>query len=268
MIRLALLCAALAAMLAAPAGAGDVRTGRFVVKGWGGPAIPVYYAEPSEPAGAPVVLVMHGVNRNADDYRDNWIEIVRARGFAVYAPEFSDRAFPGAVSYNLGGAESERRQAFRALKPILEEVRRTRGADGPAVLFGHSAGAQFVHRWLLLRNDVEFDLLVAANAGWYTMPDFETPWPYGLKDAPAVDAAGLERALAAPLLVFLGDRDADPNASNLRKTRGRTASPADGPSTKRAGTRRTRAARPSAGPSASCAASRTTTPPWRPPLRR
>ena len=44
-------------------------------------------------------------------------------------------------------------------------------------LFGHSAGAQFVHRLLLMVPDGRYAALVAANAGWYTVPDKSIDYP-------------------------------------------------------------------------------------------
>ena len=42
-----------------------------------------------------------------------------------------------------------------------------------ARIYGHSAGSQFVHRFLMTRPDAPVERAVAANAGWYTLPDDE-----------------------------------------------------------------------------------------------
>jgi hypothetical protein len=50
-------------------------------------------------------------------------------------------------------------------------------------LYGHSAGAQFVHRHLAFicagGNPLRVIRAVAANAGFYTEPTFEVPFPFG-----------------------------------------------------------------------------------------
>ncbi|HSH45457.1 MAG TPA: hypothetical protein VK966_06360, partial [Longimicrobiales bacterium] len=53
--------------------------------------VPVWYHRP-EDAGpdAPFVFVIHGMGRNADGYRDAWIEDADRYGFVVVVPEFSD----------------------------------------------------------------------------------------------------------------------------------------------------------------------------------
>jgi hypothetical protein len=58
--------------------------------------------------------------------------------------------------------------------------------------------------------------LVAANAGWYTMPDFAQDWPYGLNGS-VVTETELKTAFATPLLILLGDQDTDAKDSSLRR---------------------------------------------------
>ena len=47
-------------------------------------------------------------------------------------------------------------------------------------LYGHSAGGQFMHRFVMFMREARFSKAVAANAGWYTMPDQKIAFPYGL----------------------------------------------------------------------------------------
>jgi hypothetical protein len=58
---------------------------------------------------------------------------------------------------------------------------------------------------------------VAANAGWWTLPDPAVKFPYGLRDS-VVDDTSLKTALQPPLIVLLGTADTDPEAENLRQT--------------------------------------------------
>ncbi|TGY87751.1 alpha/beta hydrolase [Marinicauda algicola] len=211
------LCAA--AFLPASSLAKPPATGRFAFSGWDGPTLEVFYAEP-DPArfpDAPVVIVLHGVDRNADAYRDNWAGPAGALGLRIYAPAFSAEAFPGAAMYNLGGAGTEGPYAFTALEPLFDAIAARGGAPEGYHLFGHSAGAQAVHRAVLLEDLPRLRTAYAANAGWYTFPDPGTPWPYGLGGAPVTEEA--ERAwLAAPLVILLGEEDDDPEHRHLRRT--------------------------------------------------
>ena len=40
-----------------------------------------------------------------------------------------------------------------------------------------------MHRYLYYVPEARVSRFIAANAGWYTMPDFSIGYPYGLKDA-------------------------------------------------------------------------------------
>ncbi len=192
---------------------------RFSFADWEGPALRVFAVEP-ETAGpqSPVIFVLHGVNRNADDYRDNWVDLATTYGFRVYVPEFSDRLFPGAENYNLGGLGGDGPFAFDAIEALYAHLRTNRSADPRGyVIFGHSAGAQFVHRFTCFGDTSNLRLAIAANAGWYTRPDPEHTWPYSLSGAPK-PLCRLEDWFAQPLLVMLGDGDTDPNNVYLRRT--------------------------------------------------
>jgi pimeloyl-ACP methyl ester carboxylesterase len=84
-------------------------------------------------------------------------------------------------------------------------------------LYGHSAGSQFVHRYLYYKPDARVKQYLAANAGWYTLPDFNTKYPYGLGDA-GIGARALSAALGKNVVLLLGREDTDYNDPDLRKT--------------------------------------------------
>jgi pimeloyl-ACP methyl ester carboxylesterase len=85
-------------------------------------------------------------------------------------------------------------------------------------LFGHSAGGQILHRLALFRPGSKARRILAANSGWYTLPETETDFPYGLGGTP-VGEEGLARALAGELVVFLGEEDdAEETRGSLRST--------------------------------------------------
>ncbi|MBU2587811.1 MAG: alpha/beta hydrolase [Alphaproteobacteria bacterium] len=201
-------------------------SGRYVFSGWEGPAVPVWYQLPDRVAAdTPVVFVMHGVNRDADRYRDEWAALARQHGFIAVVPEFSRADFPGSRGYNTGyfantdGSPRPRALwSFSAIEPLFDDVRLRFGTQAPRyTIYGHSAGAQFVHRYVLFMPDARIEQAIAANSGWYTMPDFGTAFPYGLAATP-IDEASLKAALGKPLTVLLGTADTDPEDTDLRKT--------------------------------------------------
>ncbi len=216
----AFLLVCLTALLASCASS-EGRT-NFMFSAWDGPALTVYAVEPDGlDSAAPVVFVMHGVGRNADEYRDNWIEIAQQYGVRVYAPQFTQRDFPGADAYNLGGVEPGRARtvgAFDSIEPLFDYIRETRGVTaGTYNIFGHSAGAQFVHRLSCFTASPRMAMAIAANAGWYTLPTTDAEWPYGLGGI-GKDVCNAADWLSRPLVILLGDADTDPNDPNLRRT--------------------------------------------------
>jgi len=173
----------------------------------------------------PILFVMHGKLRNAAVYRDNWIDIADKYGVLVVAPEFTEESFPGARGYNLGGMFDENGNpveeaywAYSLIEPIFDQVvQMTESQQSRYELFGHSAGAQFTHRFFLFKDGLRTNHVVSANAGWYTMPDFEMQFPYGLRNT-AVDEELLKNRLQSRLLIQLGEEDKDPKHKYLRTT--------------------------------------------------
>ncbi len=173
----------------------------------------------------PILFVMHGVLRNADDYRDNWIEIADKYQLLVVTPEFSREHFPGSRFYNLGGMfdqegnpVDERFWSYSLIEPIFDQVLEMTGSEQSQYdIFGHSAGAQFTHRFFLFKDGLRANHVISANAGWYTMPDFDIEFPYGLKNT-AVDEKSLKNKLESRLLIQLGEEDHDPKHKYLRTT--------------------------------------------------
>lgn len=219
MFRYIFISLILPAAFLAQAVAGENRTGTFILSDWDGPPLTIHYVEPEadEFKSAPVVIVLHGVRRNADDYAANWHDLVSQYGFRVYAPEFSKRDFRGAEFYNLGGIGTEGPYAYAAFEPLFEAILARGSTAEGYYLFGHSAGAQVVHRALLFEDLRHLHLAFAANAGWYTMPDENVRWPYGLAGTPA-NEDDLRVWFARPMMLLLGEEDTDPQDPNLRRS--------------------------------------------------
>lgn len=185
--------------------------------------LPVWVYRPAAWApGGPVLAVMHGLGRNADHYRDDWAPLAERHGMLLLVPEFSDAKYPGVAWYNYGGAvdaagapRPREAWSFFALDRAVSAVQRAAGApEGPFALFGHSAGSQFVHRYLLLTGAPRVGAIVIANAGSYTLPLTDRAFPEGLAGFPGAEAA-LRTAFARPVVVALGEADTDPNHPSL-----------------------------------------------------
>jgi hypothetical protein len=167
---------------------------------------------------------MHGHQRDAEAYRDVWIPLIEDRHVILLVPEFpaddfSDTAYnQGNVVDSDGEDNPDSRWTFGVIERLFEQVRdRTDNATGEYTMFGHSAGAQFVHRFVQLGQPAHLRTAVAANAGWYTLPDDSEDYPYGL-DGVARDEDDLLKPFETDLLLLLGADDVDPDADSLRRS--------------------------------------------------
>ena len=199
---------------------------RLVFTDWSGPALPVWTYRPTQ-AGphSPLVFVMHGQGRNAEEYRDQWAPVAEAARLNIAVPEFSRADFPDARSYNQGNRYSldgalmdQALWSFSALEPMFDTLRMTMGLTASQYsIYGHSAGAQFVHRFLLFEPAARVHRAVSANAGWYTMPDPNIPTPFGL-EGEGISDDQVSNWLARPLTILLGTADTDMTQSSLNRS--------------------------------------------------
>lgn len=224
LVALVLVCQAVAPSVSADTL--DVGRDRFMFTDWPGPPVRVFTYKPEgfSPT-TPVVFILHGTRRNADVYRDQWAPLAEDNGFLVVAPEFIRTDFPQSFGYNLGNVYTRdgallprERWAFTLIEGMFDRVKALTGSIRPTYsLYGHSAGSQFVHRFLYYMPQARVQRAVAANAGWYTLPSYDEDFPYGLKGT-GLPPEYLGATLSRPLVVLLGEDDDNPNSANLRRT--------------------------------------------------
>ncbi len=193
-----------------------------------GASIRIWYHQPNGfTAASPIVFVMHGMGRNADDYRDNWVSSADTHGFLVITPEFDMEQFPDDWPYSLGNLAHDedgavvlnpkKNWSLPVIDRIFEQVRDLTGTSRETFsLFGHSAGGQFVHRYMTFADSGAVDTAVAANPGFYTLPVQDEPFPYGLGGVDSLKTA-LTAYFARPMVILLGEADTL-QTPNLRQT--------------------------------------------------
>lgn len=172
-----------------------------------------------------VIFSIHGIKRNANKYRNIIVPHVQNENVLVVAPSFTDEFYKSSLSIKMGNmcqgtlnplilpkeewTFTHLYEAFLLLKkelPSLESFS----------LFGHSAGAQFVHRMALFTDYPELESVVAANSGWYTVLDNNIEFPYGTRGLVGDETA---RRLLKKRIVFMsGAADTEQDA-HLRVTK-------------------------------------------------
>lgn len=174
-----------------------------------------------------IVFVLHGVKRNGEKYRDTWLPHAKRGRFLLLVPEFSTKDYPRSAGYNLGNMFSssgikndESLWSFTVIEDVFDHVKTiTRSKAAAYSIYGHSAGAQFVHRLVMLKPNARIRTAIAANAGWYTMPTDAIAFPYGLRNS-GRDTSNVAISFGKHLVILLGDKDIDENHKYLRKTAG------------------------------------------------
>lgn len=160
---------------------------------------------PQLPCTVPLVLV-HGNQRRAGRLFRAFVPQALMLGVPVIAPTFDRDRFPG---YQRLAGKDGPLAAIAALEALLADAHDELGLDTSHVdLMGYSAGAQFVHRHLLVAGK-EVRRAVVAGAGWYTYLDPTRPFPRGTAPAPKrlgrpIDPQGL---LERPVHVLVGAKD-------------------------------------------------------------
>jgi poly(3-hydroxybutyrate) depolymerase len=180
-----------------------------------GTRLEVFTYKPAKYANGPLLLVFHGMLRNADVYRDHAIAMADRFGAMVAAPRFDMERFPD-DRYQLGGLLTTKKTIAPkaewtwSLIPALAAELRTREGNPklPYYLLGHSAGGQFLARMAAFA-DTGAERLVVANPGTHLFPVRTAAYPYGFGGLPdeLSDDSAHRRYVAQPLTFYLGTKD-------------------------------------------------------------
>lgn len=165
-------------------------------------------ADPQRP---PLVCV-HGISRDARGHLAAFTEWAERTGTELLAPLFDHRRYRG---YQRLKSSNRKLHPVAAMDAMLDET----VGDRPCVIYGFSGGAQFAHRYALVRPERVAGMALAA-AGWYTFPTAAASFPYGLARGrlPASLEIDFQAFLRLPKCVLVGDRDVERDRS-LRSSR-------------------------------------------------
>lgn len=187
----------------------------------GNEPITLFTYKPPTYRGGPLLMVFHGVQRNAEDYRNFAITLAERFGALVVAPLFDAERFPSA-RYQRGGlvaadgtAQPPERWTYAIVPKLIAHVRALEAQPAlPVYFIGHSAGGQFLVR-LAAFLPGEAVRIVAANAGSHLFPTKDQTFGYGFGGLPDAlsDDGVLRRYLAAPLTLYQGTGDILPSNS-------------------------------------------------------
>lgn len=206
----------------------------------GGTTFQLFTYKPTNCSPKLLLMVFHGVERDAGPYRDHARSLANRLCAIVVSPEFDKARFPTEL-YQHGGVSqggvfvSAGSRPVDLVAPLVAWAQAAAGQPGmPFILIGHSAGAQFLSR-VAAFTPTNAARIVIANPSTWVMPNTDTAAPYGFgrvgTSKNAEDA--LRGYLGRPVTVLLGLDDtgsqnlaSDPSAmaqGPYRLARGRTA---------------------------------------------
>lgn len=132
-------------------------------------------------AHSPVIVLVHGIARNAVEHVFRFRGEADRSGAILIAPHFAKDAYS---QYQQVVDPRSGIRADLALFDVLDAVASQTGVSLERIhLFGFSGGAQFAHRFMMLHPERVAAVAIAA-AGWYTLPAPSLQYPYGIGTHP------------------------------------------------------------------------------------
>lgn len=188
---------------------------------WDKPDVEILYITPNAiNEDTEVIFVIHGNSRNADDYLSAWIPLVQNKNVIIAAPNFDKKNFRYFFlleSAESNGSINERSDSYinKSISLFFNYFKSRFALNANTYkMFGHSAGAQFTHRYMLLSNDQRISDTVIANAGWYTFLNGEQ-YPYGIKDTPIeISSSHIRWFMSNKTSLLIGSIDTNLNNVN------------------------------------------------------
>lgn len=173
----------------------------------------------------PIVFVMEGADRGYIYLLDAWKKEAEKRGFIVAVLHFDLQLYPLADYQETGVMTKDRtmvkepsQQTSSLIDRIFLQLRRQTGTKAEKYyIYGHSAGGQFIQRFMLFFDSPYVKKAIIGSPGWYTFPDTTQWFPYGTKNIPYITQESVKRYLAKNIVLQLGMADTI-RESFLRKT--------------------------------------------------
>jgi len=195
----------------------------------------IYYNVPKNfNSNSRVLLVLPGAGRNGYSYLNSWLKISEEKNVLILALKYPSEGY-SIMDYHLCGImsnsnirdhvefeantnfahldESKHKFTFQTQRDkwifndfdkVFDLVISHLGSNQKTYdIYGHSAGGQIIHRLSVFGEKSKADRIMAANSGFYTLPNTAQKFPFGI--------AGIETNLGLSysknLHIYLGELD-------------------------------------------------------------
>ena len=159
-----------------------------------------------------VLFIIHGGSRNAYDYLKIWIELSKNKNIILVAPEFSrnnhnDYALLNMSDHYANPNKNNEEYLDMSISSFFNFFKSKYALKvNDYKIYGHSGGAQFLHRYILFSNDSRISSSVIANSGYYTFLNWDD-YPYGIKDVDELNSKKIENFLSEKVTMLIGEKD-------------------------------------------------------------
>lgn len=200
-------------LFAAGAGKGSVH---FECKGaMAGKSCEIYYYIPKgDIENMPVQFVIPGVARNGSAYRNAWVSKADQYGVVILTIDLDNPPFTEAIYQrgNIVTSSGKFNKPEDMIFPMIDDMfdfflQSSNSKATKYNIWGHSAGAQFTHRYMEFGISSRVNHYIAANPGWYTFIDSKIDFPYGIGSAETIIGFSRATAYGRPFTLMLGTAD-------------------------------------------------------------
>ena len=184
-----------------------------------------------------IIFVMSGCLRDALNYLKKWMDYADKNNYIIIAPEFDKRHYSIGdheygnvidIEYDYSSQDiyvpfmkydtkikSEEDWIYKNIDEIyLDFIQRYNIEKKGYIMFGHSSGSQFTHRFAMLGNSKYCNKYICANAGLYTFFDTNKNYPYGIKNLDK-HLDRIKASLQKDVYILAGEKDTESNMLNL-----------------------------------------------------
>lgn len=186
--------------------------------------IDVYYYRPKNwKNGDKIFVAFHGSERKAKWFINGLKKIAEQKNFLLICPEFSKAKYPGDRNYNYGHVlvknkiTPKNEWTYNTANRIIDDLKiRADAKKSKIILFGFSAGSQFVSRYIFFADKIKADKIISSSARRYMFPDENMKYPDGLKNSPITEK-DLKRAYKQNVMIMVGENDKKIVTRNLNR---------------------------------------------------
>ena len=180
---------------------------------WNNSDVELFYTLPEEINNQTQVLfIVHGGARDSEKYLDIWKKFTEHKNIILVAPEFKRADYEDYEYLNISNDygvlnKNLNEHLHNSLSIFFSFFKSKYNLEIDTYkLYGHSGGAQFVHRLLLFSDYDNVSSAVIASAGSYTFLNNEN-YPYGLKESNHLSDKKIKRYLSQRVTFLIGNQD-------------------------------------------------------------